>query len=352
MSNFLDNLMGGFAFGMLASNPFFRCMGGFGGCCSGFGIGLGFGGINSTYISGFANPFPSIFGAYGGGGYASSAGLIMPEGFANNSFPQIDFATPCQTIWDTFTNPDSDYNKGMRDWFQRMNNQSNPLSSSKNEDKTAEKDNSSDLPEADSSQKSAQKEKSKPVVSVNNQATLTDMKTKKVTNSLKYEFAEIYTSLGINDERYKKFLEESILNSEGREYIKDNNGVMTNCGVQQGTYNSYRKRKKLPKQDVKYMTNKEMCEIYYDIYKECGADKIKDERMSLYVFDVAVNSGSKIAKRFYRKSGGDAKKFEQLRKEHYTHLAKSNPKQNGDYLKGWLARLDKIRKYADENFLA
>ena len=77
--------MGGLAFGMLASNPLFRVMGCFGyGCGCGYGGVAGFilgGGYNAVNLTGFANPFPSIFGGgYMGGGYASSAGLIMPTG--------------------------------------------------------------------------------------------------------------------------------------------------------------------------------------------------------------------------------------------------------------------------------
>lgn len=132
MSSFFNNFMGGLAFGMLASNPLFRVMGGFGyGCGCGYGGVGGFilgGGYNAVNLTGFANPFPSIFGGgYMGGGYASSAGLIMPTGFANNSFPTVDFSGPMQTIWDTYTNPNSDYNKQMFDWFQKMNNQQNPF---------------------------------------------------------------------------------------------------------------------------------------------------------------------------------------------------------------------------------
>ena len=348
MSSFLNNFMGGFTFGLLSNLPFF---GGWGmGCGCGYGGVGGFifgGGYNAVNLTGFANPFPPIFGgSYMMNANASASGLIMPQGFANNSFPQIDFSSPCQTIWDTFTNPNSDYNRSMMDWFQKSNTMTNPFQITN--DNPGEKEQEQQTPEKIVDKSENTEKNTKITSSQNNDKKQAERQTNAGSNE-KRNFSQEYAALSITDTRYQKFLEESILGNEGQEYIKDNNGVMTNSGVQQGTYDSYRKRKKLPKQDVKYMTNKEMCEIYYDIYKECGADKINDDRMSLYVFDVAVNSGSKIAKRFYKKSGGNAQKFEQLRKEHYTHLAKSNPKQNRDCLEGWLARLDKIRKYADNN---
>lgn len=52
---------------------------------------------------------------------------------------------------------------------------------------------------------------------------------------------------------------------------------------------SYRRSKGLPKQSVKYMTDKEMHEIYYNnYYKASGADEIENPRLAMYVFDTAV----------------------------------------------------------------
>ena len=177
MSSFFDNFMGGLAFGMLASNPFFRGMGGFGfggGCCSGFGIGFGFGGINSTYYSGFANPFPSIFGGYMGGYSSSAAGLIMPEGFANNNFPQIDFETPSKTIWDAFTNPDSNYNKSMRDWYESMNKRNSNIN---------KKDSKSSVEKTEDSSKKAEENKNT-IRETKNEEVKVDKKVK-VNNKVK-----------------------------------------------------------------------------------------------------------------------------------------------------------------------
>lgn len=166
MSSFFNNFMGGLAFGIMASNPFFRGMGGFGyGCGCGYG-GVGgflFGGMyNAVNLTGFANPFPSIFGGCMGGGYASSAGLIMPTTFANAQFPTVDFSGPCQTIWDTFTNPDSDYNKQMRDWFEKINNQQNSQLSAG--DKSDKDNKAKDVQKAKGSE-NASDESDKPEIS-------------------------------------------------------------------------------------------------------------------------------------------------------------------------------------------
>lgn len=109
---------------------------------------------------------------------------------------------------------------------------------------------------------------------------------------------------------------------------KDDLGGETNKGITHNTYDSYRHSKGLPKQSVKYMTEAEMHEIYYNnYYKASGADKIENPRMAMYVFDTAVNMGVSVAKDLYKKSGDDLNKFEQLRREKYNHYAEVKPSQ-------------------------
>ena len=118
MSNFFDNFMGGMAFGMLANNPFF-------GGCFGFGMYPMYGGGN---FGGFANPFPSIFGNMG---YMNMAAQPMPTTFANAGFPAADFTSVGQTIWDYYTNPNSEYNKQLLEMLRQRNEQSKSDSSGK-----------------------------------------------------------------------------------------------------------------------------------------------------------------------------------------------------------------------------
>jgi hypothetical protein len=342
MSSFFDNFMGGFAFGMLASNPFFSGMG--------FGFGFGYGGC----CSGFANPFPSIFI---GGGYSNSAsGLMMPTTFANPGFPTVDFSDVGNSIWDTFTNPDSDYNKQMRDYYKRIYNTKDSDKDTSKPDESKTKDNKTGDDVKSNEKKHHIKRVAKTKASSAPSSSARVNKNEKIQersqntdNTTTREFSSVYSSLGITDTRFQKIFEERILKSEGREYVFDIH-AMANSGVQQGTYNGYRKQKGLSTRDVKYMTNKEMCEIYYNIYKDCGADKIQNNKMALYVFDVAVNSGSEKAKELYNKSGDNPEKFESLRRSFYKYLATSNPRKYGSSLKGWLNRIENTRNYADSNF--
>ena len=111
--------MGGLAFGMLANNPFF-------GGWYGFGMYPMYGGVN---FGGFANPFPSIFG--GGGYYSSMTTSLMPTTFGNAGFPSVNFTEVGNIIWDTYTNPESDYNKRVREMYKQMEEQAKNNNSNK-----------------------------------------------------------------------------------------------------------------------------------------------------------------------------------------------------------------------------
>ena len=132
------------------------------------------------------------------------------------------------------------------------------------------------------------------------------------------------------------------------DHIYDKGGK-TYRGVTTATYDRFRKMHKLPIQDVRKMTEVEMNEIYYGIFKDCGADKIEDPRLAFYVFDIAIGSGSKIAKQILAKSGGDLDKIEQLRRAKYQAIVKHDPTQKV-FLKGWNNRVDKNRKFIDEKY--
>ena len=319
MSSFLDNFIGGMAFGMLTSNPFYR------GC---FGFGL-YPMYNMVNFGGFVNPFPSIFGS---GFYASSyTAASMPTTFANSSFPSVSFNGLGQMFWDTYTNPDSEYNKRLREYYENISNISNPFwtqtkskSVTDNEkfEKTTEKKQDQDKTEIKSDKNPA------------------------------YEFEAVYRKLNITDNRFKKIFEERVLKNEGREYIFDVHD-MANCGIQQGTYNEYRKGKNLKTQDVKYLTQEEMCDIYYNMYYvKGGASEIKNDKLALYVFDTDVNMGVGKGKEILSQSGNNPDEFEKIRKDKYKSIAAANPKEHKKHLNGWLERVDNLKKYADKNLVA
>ena len=318
--------MGGLAFGMLASNPFFRGMGGFG-----FSCGCGYGGVggfifggmyNAVNLTGFANPFPSIFGGgYMGGGYASSAGLIMPTTFANAQFPTIDFRAPFQTIWDTYTNPNSDYNKQMIDWFQKMNSQYNPfVSIIKKEDKTDKN-------------KIKKETITPPKTSLN--------KNKSRTTQVKVES---------KNTTFDKMLEFVFAHEGGYVNHPADRGGATNMGITQKTYNSYRKKNRLATQSVKYITKEEATEIYKNIFDLCGASKITNPQLAMCVFDWANHSGAgnPAIKKALKECDGDVDKFIKAREDFLNRLIANDPSQDV-FRKGWNNRINDLSSFVQNN---
>lgn len=154
----------------------------------------------------------------------------------------------------------------------------------------------------------------------------------------------------MSNENFEKML-KFVLQSEGG-YVNDPNdlGGETNKGITHNTYNSYRRSKGLPTRSVKYITDDEVRDIYYNNYfKASGADKIENPQLASYVFDTAVNMGVSRAKSFLGQSNGNPETFEQLRRAKYDEFAKLNPSQKR-YLQGWNNRVTAVKNFAESNF--
>lgn len=154
----------------------------------------------------------------------------------------------------------------------------------------------------------------------------------------------------MNNDDFEKML-KFVLQREGG-YVNDHNdlGGETNKGITHNTYNSYRKSKGFPIRSVKYITDDEVRDIYYNNYfKASGADKIENPQLASYVFDTAVNMGVSRAKSFLEQSHGNTETFEQLRRAKYEEFAKLNPSQQR-YLQGWNNRVTAVKHFAENTF--
>ncbi len=312
MSRFINNFLNGMAFGMLSSNPFF------GGC---YGFGMYPMMYNRVDFGSFANPFPSVFGY---GYYSSSASMMMPTTFANASFPTVDFTEVGQYIWNSATNPDSDFNRQL---LQSMENQWQSQSPSfSNFQMTSNPYSWFGSFDFLSSKKSGESSK-------NNSRDSVEVSD---SNLNRYD-----------DKRFKRFLSIILKREGGYSDSKVDRGGKTLKGVTHTTYDSYRKSKGLSTQSVTKMTDDEMQEIYYEMfYKASGADKISDKKLALYVFDTAVNMGVGVAKEFLEACNGDRNKFEQLRKSRYRRIIERDKTQKANE-KGWNNRMVAIKDAAD-----
>lgn len=153
-------------------------------------------------------------------------------------------------------------------------------------------------------------------------------------------------------ENFDKMLKFVLLREGGYSNNPNDKGGETNKGITYQTYNSYRKSKGLPIKSVKYITDEEVRDIYYNnYYKASGADKIQNPKLAAYVFDTAVNMGVSRAKELLAKSGGDLKTYEQLRRNKYKQFAEYDSSQQR-FLQGWNNRINLLGEFVDNEFPA
>ena len=329
MGRYLDNFLGGIAFGMFANNPFTSGM-----------LFMNSGYANRVDFGTFANPFPSVFGS---GFYSAQNIEISPTTFLNPTFPTIDFSEVSLFFRDTFINPDSEYNKKMREVYEAYQKQYNESDSSKQNISPQFPFSSFYMPFNSVMNPYINSLFSNNIPEKKKTSDTDDNKTDKTETSR--SSANRY-----NDKRFNKFLSIILDREGGYSDSKNDRGGKTYKGVTHTTYDEYRRSKGLPTRNVTEMTNDEMQEIYYEnYYKASGADKISDKKLALYVFDTAVNMGVKQAKEFLEACNGDRSKFETLRKNRYKRIIENDDTQKANK-DGWNNRMTAI-KHAAENEL-
>ena len=97
---------------------------------------------------------------------------------------------------------------------------------------------------------------------------------------------------------------------------------------------------------VEDLTLEQALSRYYNSYwLASGCDKL-EPCLATVVFDSAVNCGPGRAKRWLKKSGGDIRKYLELRRVYYLALIAKDPTQER-FKKGWLNRLNDLAKYVE-----
>jgi lysozyme family protein len=144
-------------------------------------------------------------------------------------------------------------------------------------------------------------------------------------------------------------------------------GGRTNKGVTQKVYDHWRARQGQPARDVKAIDDAEVLKIYRSDYWVPPRCDLLGSPLSVVQFDTAVNMGVGRAVRFLQAAvgcaadgdfgpgteravaacdlGNSVAAYCQQREDFYRRLAVKNPKL-GVFLKGWMNRLNALRKEA------
>ena len=119
----------------------------------------------------------------------------------------------------------------------------------------------------------------------------------------------------------------------------DDPGGATNKGVTQNTYNAWLKKQNKPVKDVKYITEAEAKEIYFNnFWLAAGCDKMTS-KFAVVCFDSAVNHGlGKVNDFLSAAKWKNIDLFFITRIRYYNQLVK-NRSVNIKYLHGWLNRV-------------
>lgn len=100
-----------------------------------------------------------------------------------------------------------------------------------------------------------------------------------------------------------------------------------------------------PDLNVATLTRGQAMGRYKRYWAAIGGDRLQPA-LALVAFDAAVNHGEGAAREMLAEAGGDVGRLLALREARYRDLAKANPGQHGDDLKGWLGRLGKVKTEA------
>lgn len=138
----------------------------------------------------------------------------------------------------------------------------------------------------------------------------------------------------ISDEEYSKFhetLKFTIPIEGGYVNDPDDPGGETKWGISKRAY---------PNEDIPNLTPERAAEIYYkDYWLASGASNLAPPDCTV-VFDTAVLCGVSRAKRWLRESGGNIRRYLELRRG-FHQLGKEK------YRKGWINRVNSLSKYVD-----
>lgn len=168
------------------------------------------------------------------------------------------------------------------------------------------------------------------------------------------------------NEIFTKGLKLVLLNEGGYINHPNDKGGETNKGITQGTYNSYLKQNNIFNKSVKYITDYEVKDIYYNKYWIRGKCNLLQPKLSIVHFDTIVNwgitGGNKILqyvlnvkvdgiigpKTIEIANNVDdleiANKYCDYRIERRYKIVKNNPSQQV-FLKGWINRDKRVKNF-------
>lgn len=124
----------------------------------------------------------------------------------------------------------------------------------------------------------------------------------------------------------------------------NDSGGPTNKGITQKTYDAYRRGDSLPIQSVQKIEDYEISDIYYSLYWLPISIFDASPKLAIAAFDFAVHSGVARATKLLQ----EVTTHEELLSKREEYLKTIGVGKNAIFLKGWLNRINALRKYLEE----
>lgn len=181
---------------------------------------------------------------------------------------------------------------------------------------------------------------SKPVISRPAQKDeIGDLIRKYVKNTPKDEIGELIRKtekMPEQDKEFDEFIKRTFKFEGEKGEITTDTGGLTKYGISKNAN---------PNVDIEKLTPEQAIKIYREkYYDELGDLSHLSKKSRIVAYDASVNHGPGFAKSMIKKIGNDPEKMLQHRQNHYNHLALSDPAKYGKYHKGWINRIEAIRK--------
>lgn len=118
------------------------------------------------------------------------------------------------------------------------------------------------------------------------------------------------------------------------EHDPDDPGGATRYGIDKRSH---------PREDIENLSKERATEIYFEEWSSAGCESMPDKLGEVY-FNACVNAGVGRADKLLAIADGSASAFLDAQGQFYRNLAAKKPRMQ-KYLKGWLNRVDTLRKF-------
>lgn len=153
------------------------------------------------------------------------------------------------------------------------------------------------------------------------------------------ELIHRHVTMPEQQQEFDDFIKRTIKFEGDKGQVTTDTGGLTKYGI------SKKANPHLSDDQIKNLTVDDARKIYRkNYYDELGDIGHLSKKSRTIVYDASVNHGPEFAKQMVKQVGDNPAKLIDHRKSHYDFLASANPPKYAKYHKGWINRLEQLKK--------